>query len=318
MDQLQQVTVAAVYREGHDNVALRLEPTTTALAPFAAGAHVDVHLADGLVRQYSIASAPHQLDHYLLCVKLAAESRGGSRQVCTRLAAGDPLQISMPRNLFALHDGTRQVLIAAGIGITPLLSMAHALDARGEPFVLHYYVSRRADVAFAEQWARGFVHGRVLVHASEDGESPRSHIPLEIRAATSRDHLYLCGPAAFMNRFSALANGFGWVPGQIHQEHFGATNSGRDSDAAFEVELASSGRVVRVDAGTTIAQALRDAGETVAVSCEQGMCGACLTGLVAGEPEHRDSVLSADARAANRQIALCCSRSRGPRLTLDL
>lgn len=318
MGPLQDVRIAALADEGHGQRALRLEPLHGALPAFEAGAHLDVHLPGGLVRQYSIASAPHQRDHYLLCVRLAADSRGGSRQLCGELAAGDRLRISAPRNLFPLRAGTRQVLIAAGIGITPLLSMAQALEARGEDFVLHYYVRRRGQVAFAARLRRGFAHGRVLVHASDEGESARTHVPVEIRAATSRDQLYLCGPAPFMERFAALAAGFGWTPGQVHREHFGAVARPAGKDQAFEVELAGSGRVLTVPAQASIAQALQRAGVAVPVSCEQGICGACLTGVLAGEPEHRDSVLGEAERAAGRQIALCCSRSRSPRLVLDL
>jgi ferredoxin-NADP reductase len=315
---LHEVRVAAIADHGGGQRALRLEALDGVLPAFEAGAHVDVHLPDGLVRQYSIASAPQQRDHYLLCVKLAAQSRGGSHQIVHHLAAGERLRISAPRNLFPLRSGTRQLLLAAGIGITPLLSMAHALDARGEDFVLHCYARRRDELAFAELLQRGFEHGRVLLHFSADGESPRTHVPRELRAATSRDQLYLCGPTAFMQRYAVLADSFGWLPGNVHREHFGALDLGRADDAGFEVELASDGRRVVVAPGQSIAGALRQAGVPVALSCEQGMCGACLTGVLAGEPDHRDSVLDAAARGAGDRIALCCSRSRSPRLVLDL
>lgn len=164
---LHEVRVAEVVDQGHRQRAIRLEPIGAELPAFEAGAHVDLHLPDGLVRQYSIASAPHARDHYLLCVKLADASRGGSRHLCEQLAAGDRLQISTPRNLFPLHPGERHVLLAAGIGITPLLSMAEALEARGEAFVLHYYARRQADVAFEQRLQQGFQHGQVQVHLSD-------------------------------------------------------------------------------------------------------------------------------------------------------
>ena len=318
MNALHDVRVAAATDEGPGQRALRLEPLHGQLPSFDAGAHVDVHLPDGLVRQYSIASAPHQRDHYLLCVRHVTDSRGGSRQLCGSIALGDRLQISAPRNLFPLRAGSRQVLIAAGIGITPLLSMAQALEARGEDFVLHYYVHQREQVAFSARLQRGFVHGRVLLHASTEGESARTHVPVELRAATSRDQLYLCGPAPFMDRFTALATGFGWALAQVHREHFGAALSTTTTDRAFEVELASTGQVVTVPAQVSIAHALHQAGIAVPVSCEQGICGACLTGVLAGEPEHRDSVLSPAERAASHKLVLCCSRSRSARLLLDL
>jgi ferredoxin-NADP reductase len=186
-------------------------------------------------------------------VRLAAESRGGSRQLCTQLQESEHLWISAPRNLFAMHAGSRQVLIAGGIGITPLLAMAEELEARGEAFVLHYYVHHRQQIAFAERWQRGFRYGRLLLHAGDAGESARTHVPREIRAATSHEHLYLCGPNAFMQHFDAMAAGFGWRPAQIHQEHFAVAVPLADSDEPFEVELARSGRVVTVPARSSIA-----------------------------------------------------------------
>ncbi|APO97442.1 PDR/VanB family oxidoreductase [Xanthomonas vesicatoria] len=317
---LHEVRVADVVDQGHRQRAIRLEPVGAQLPAFEAGAHVDLHLPDGLIRQYSIASAPHVRDHYLLCVKLADASRGGSRHLCEQLSTGDRLQISSPRNQFPLHPGERHVLLAAGIGITPLLSMAEALEARGEPFVLHYYARRHADVAFVQRLQQGFTHGQAHVHLSDGGQSPRVHVPDALVQAGAHDQLYLCGPAAFMDHFTQLARTHGWTAAQLHREHFAAVDTGgaHDTDSAFEVELAASGRVVQVPADCSIANALLDAGIEVPLSCEQGMCGACLTGVVAGTPDHRDSVLSDAERAANRQITVCCSRSRSRRLVLDL
>ncbi|MFO3705363.1 PDR/VanB family oxidoreductase [Xanthomonas codiaei] len=317
---LHEVRVAAVAEQGHRQRAIRLEPIGNELPAFEAGAHVDLHLPDGLIRQYSIASAPHVRDHYVLCVKLADASRGGSRHLCEQLTAGDRLRISSPRNLFPLHPGERHVLLAAGIGITPLLSMAEALEARGEAFVLHYYARRHADVAFGQRLQQGFVHGQVHLHLSDGGQSPRVHVPEELGQARAHDQLYLCGPAAFMDHFTQLARAHGWSAAQLHREHFAATDAshGHTADRAFEVELAASGRVLQVPADCSIASALLDAGIEVPLSCEQGMCGACLTGVIAGVPDHRDSVLGDAERASNTQITLCCSRSRSPRLVLDL
>ncbi|MCC4619972.1 PDR/VanB family oxidoreductase [Xanthomonas cassavae CFBP 4642] len=317
---LHEVRVAAVAEQGPRQRAIRLESIGSELPAFEAGAHVDLHLPDGMIRQYSIASAPHVRDHYVLCVKLADASRGGSRHLCEQLSPGDRLQISSPRNLFPLHPGERHVLLAAGIGITPLLSMAEALEARGEPFVLHYYVRRHTDVAFGQRLQQGFLHGQVQLHLSDGGQSPRVHVPEELGQARARDQLYLCGPAAFMDHFTQLALARGWRAAQLHRERFAAVDPAHDHGAerAFEVELAASGRVLQVPADGSIASALLDAGIEVPLSCEQGMCGACLTGVLAGVPDHRDSVLSDAERASNTQITLCCSRSRSPRLVLDL
>ena len=313
---LLEVLVADATEQGAGNRALRLEPLTGTLPPFQAGAHVDVHLPGGLVRQYSIASAPAARDHYLLCVKREADSRGGSRHIHEQLGPGHRLWISTPRNLFELQAEGPHLLLAAGIGITPLLSMARALDAQGQPFVLHYYVHDRARAAFAGELQAGFAHGRVELHASTEGTSARRHVPAELD--TPRGHLYLCGPAAFMDRFATLAAAHGWDSGQVHREHFAGVAATLADDEAFEVELASTGLVVEVAADTTIAQALEAAGFPLPVSCEQGICGACVTGVRAGIPDHRDCVLSEQEHAANTCITPCCSRSRSPRLVLEL
>jgi len=314
---LLQVVVTDIAEQGEGNRALTLAPLLGELPPFEAGAHVDVHLPGGVVRQYSIASAPDERDrHYVLCVKLAPASRGGSRHIHEQLVAGQRLWISLPRNHFPLQADGPHLLLAAGIGITPLLSMAQALDARGEAFVLHHYVRERAQAAFAGRLAQGFAHGRVQVHADAEGESPLTHVPDEL--AQPRGHLYLCGPGGFMDHFAALAGRAGWPAQNIHSERFDPVELVRADDAPFEVELASSGEVVEVPAGQSIAQALGEAGIPVEVSCEQGMCGACVTGVLAGVPDHRDCVLGAAEHAANDRMTLCCSRSRSPRLVLAL
>lgn len=314
---LLQVVVTDIAEQGEGNRALTLAPLLGELPPFEAGAHVDVHLPGGVVRQYSIASAPDERDrHYVLCVKLAPASRGGSRHIHEQLVAGQRLWISLPRNHFPLQADGPHLLLAAGIGITPLLSMAQALDARGEAFVLHHYVRERAQAAFAGRLAQGFAHGRVQVHADAEGESPLTHVPGEL--AQPRGHLYLCGPGGFMDHFAALAERAGWPAQNIHSERFDPVELVRADDAPFEVELASSGEVVEVPAGQSIAQALGEAGIPVEVSCEQGMCGACVTGVLAGVPDHRDCVLGAAEHAANDRMTLCCSRSRSPRLVLAL
>ena len=314
---LLQVVVTDIAEQGEGNRALTLAPLLGELPPFEAGAHVDVHLPGGVVRQYSIASAPDERDrHYVLCVKLAPASRGGSRHIHKQLVAGQRLWISLPRNHFPLQADGPHLLLAAGIGITPLLSMAQALDARGEAFVLHHYVRERAQAAFAGRLAQGFAHGRVQVHADAEGESPLTHVPGEL--AQPRGHLYLCGPGGFMDHFAALAGRAGWPAQNIHSERFDPVELVRADDAPFEVELASSGEVVEVPAGQSIAQALGEAGIPVEVSCEQGMCGACVTGVLAGVPDHRDCVLGAAEHAANDRMTLCCSRSRSPRQVLAL
>lgn len=305
--------------QGTANVGIRLVALDGALLPsFEAGAHVDIFLPGGLVRQYSIASSPTQPDHYQLCIKLEPCSRGGSSFIHSQLQEGDELEISTPRNLFALREGRRHVLIAAGIGITPLLSMAEALHSRGEAFALHYYTRHAADVAFGER-LRGHLTGAVHFHHSSEGRSPRDHLPEELAAPQAGTQLYLCGPSAFMSDLQQRATALGWAPEVIHKEAFSAGELPALTEGeAFEVQLGSTGAVYNVAPAQSIAQALMEAGVEVPLSCEQGICGACVTGVLDGQPLHLDSVLSAAEQAGNRVMTLCCSRSRSARLVLDL
>lgn len=311
------VRVSAIEEQGLGNRSLRLEALHGVLPPFEAGAHIDLHLPNGLVRQYSLAGSPRQRDHYLLCIKHEPLSRGGSAFIHQQLAEGCQLQISPPRNAFPLREAEHHLLVAAGIGITPLLSMAEELQAQGRPFSLHYYTRTPNDLAFAERWRRGFSPGSVQLHHSSEGRSPRRHLPVELLARREGSRLYLCGPQAFMSALHERASQLGWPESHIHSEAFAPGTDDRTGDA-FDVTLARSGRTVTVAPEQSIATALQAAGVEVALSCEMGICGACLVGLLEGQADHRDQVLSDAERAANRQIALCCSRSRSPRLVLDL
>ncbi len=322
------VFVDAMSRQGAGNLAVTLVPASGGELPaFRAGAHVDVHLRDGLVRQYSIASSPNDRNSYLLCVRRASLSRGGSEHVHASIRVGDVLQISNPRNLFELQPAANHVLVAGGIGITPLLSMAHALDEAGTPFELHYYVASASDVAFARRLAQGFTHGHVRIYSDEEGKGPQACPPQTVLKPPTDSRLYLCGPGGFMDFITDTALRNGWPQERIHREEFGpaSNNSTPESGStsgvtdSFEVRLTSSGRSFMVQPHQSIADVLLDAGVNVPISCGMGICGACLTTVVSGEVDHRDSVQSDGEKcAASQSIALCCSRSRSPLLVIDL
>jgi len=318
-----EVVIDAMSRQGAGNVAVELMRADGAALPaFEAGAHVDVHLPGGLIRQYSIASPPADRSRYVLCVRREPASRGGSASVHERLRVGQALTISTPRNLFALRPGGHHVLVAGGIGITPLLAMGHQLLAAGSSFELHYYVRSRQEIAFLRQ-LQGELGERVHLHSAEEGRDARQVLPGALDGAGNDHQLYLCGPAAFMDHITAAAQARGWDAARIHSEAFAPvvpvpSADAAAQDAAFEVQLASSGQVYRVPADRTIAQVLGEAGVPLSLSCEMGICGACLTDVVEGMPDHRDSVQSETEKAGNRQITVCCSRSRSPRLTLAL
>ncbi|WP_346778066.1 PDR/VanB family oxidoreductase [Paraburkholderia sp. Ac-20347] len=307
--------------QGRGNLAVRLVSADgSALPPFDAGAHIDVHFARGLIRQYSIASAPHERDHYVLCVKREAPSRGGSAYVHERLRVGDRLDVSLPRNMFGLRDGSLHVLMAGGIGITPLLSMTESLERSGIPFELHYYVRERIDTAFKARWATGFTHGSVHIHHSLDGESARDVLPAALKAPAAGTQLYLCGPEGFMRHVAESAREFGLKSESIHKEAFGApVEQTRTDNRSFQVVLASSGQTFEIAPDRSIASVLLESGVNVPLSCEMGICGACLTPLIEGQANHRDTVQSdAEKCASKQQIALCCSRARTSRVVIDL
>lgn len=293
-------------------------PEGGALPAFTAGAHVDVHLPNGLVRQYSLCNAPSDGARYLLGVQLAADSRGGSRAMHEQLAVGARLRIGAPRNLFALQPQARHsVLVAAGIGITPILSMAEHLSESGQSFELHYVVRSIEAAAFLPHIrASAFAH-RLQLHLGGGASAPHLSPSAFVPAAHSDHHLYVCGPGGFMDAVFGAARERGWAAAQLHQEHFGAAPPARAA-GSFELLLARSGRRITVAPEQSAVQALAAAGVVVPTSCEQGVCGTCLTRVLDGVPEHQDLYLSPDEQAANDQFLPCCSRARTACLTLDL
>jgi vanillate O-demethylase ferredoxin subunit len=291
------------------------------LPRFEAGAHVDVHVHNGLVRQYSLCNSPDESHRYRLGILRTPESRGGSSGLHAYLAEGGTLEVSRPRNAFRLRDDAGYaVLVAGGIGITPLLSMAHRLHALDRPFELHYCVKSRGKAAFLNEIEAAPFRQSVVVHC--DDEAPEQRLDpagLAARALATRSaDLYMCGPGGFMDWVTATAIAAGWAPERIFSERFGASATPSADAASFTVTAARSRVSVVVDATKTIAEALREQGISVPVSCEQGICGTCLTRVIDGIPDHRDLYQTDSERAANAHITLCCSRSKSANLVLDL
>lgn len=230
------------------------------------------------------------------------------------------LQISTPRNHFRLDaSAPHSLLLAGGIGITPILCMAEALAARGAAFSMHYCTRSRQRTAFAGRIAASKFARAVHVH-TDDAPVPEFDLPAIIAAAPEGTHIYVCGPAGYIDAVLAAAQLQGWPESRLHYERFSASPqvSTDTDDGPFQVRIASTGQTVTVDAGHTVVQALAEQGIDVLTSCEQGVCGTCLTRVLEGEPEHRDSYLTAEEQAANDQFLPCCSRSRSPLLVLDL
>jgi len=289
------------------------------LPPFSAGAHVDVHLPGGLTRPYSLCNSPAETHRYRIAVLREAASRGGSVAMHEAVSEDARLEISAPRNLFPLNDeADAHLLLAGGIGITPLLAMAEALHRRGSSFRLHYCARSRSRAAFVDEIQSSGYADRVQFHFSEGAAERRLDIAHLLASPQPGTHLYACGPAGFMDAVLAGARAQGWSEQRLHHEVFNAAPAESAGDRAFEVLLGLSGRVVAVPAGCSIVAALSQAGVAIPTSCEQGICGTCMTTVLDGTPEHRDQYLTPEEQAAGTLILPCCSRAKSARLVLAL
>ena len=286
------------------------------LPAFDAGAHVDLRLDGEILRSYSLCGDPTDRSRYRLGILRDPASRGGSTSVHRDLHEGAKVSVAEPRNNFPLNpDAPHSVLIGGGIGITPLMSMARTLAARDAGFVLHYCTRSLALTAFVEELQQAPFDAKVRFH-HDDGASEQRFGAALLPDPASGAHLYVCGPTGFMDWVIGLARDIGYAEGAIHREYFNVEVD--TGGAAFEVEVASTGQVVTVAEGQTIVQALAAIGVKVQVSCENGVCGTCLTGVLAGTPDHRDVFLTDEEHQDNDQITLCCSRALSARLVLDL
>ncbi|SDK36488.1 vanillate O-demethylase ferredoxin subunit [Pseudomonas delhiensis] len=289
------------------------------LPPFTAGSHIDVHVAPGIVRQYSLCNSPHERGRYLIAVLDEPASRGGSRGMHADVQEGSRLAIGAPRNLFDLDlGGDRYLLFAGGIGITPMLAMAHSLLAAGKRFELHYCGRSIERLAFLGLLNEAPFAKHLRVHVDNGPVEQRLDAAQVLALPAQGDQLYVCGPSGFMSHIQATAKASGWSDRQFHREDFTAPPQVLEGDRAFEIELSSSGRVLQVPAQKTALEVLLAHGVAIESACEQGICGTCITRVLAGEPDHRDQYLDAAEHARNDSFTPCCSRSRSPRLVLDL
>ncbi|ESQ83183.1 PDR/VanB family oxidoreductase [Asticcacaulis benevestitus] len=288
------------------------------LPPFTAGAHIDVHLPNGLVRQYSLSNSPRSTQFYELGIRREALSRGGSDWIHTA-RPGERVRISAPRNLFPLADNARRhLLFAAGIGITPIMSMVRSLQAVGGDFEIFYSVQSRKDAAFLFD-LEALKLGAKFKFLADGRHAAMATINAAISHPVTETHLYVCGPRSYVDTILCEARQKGWSEKQLHTEAFAPSSStALSTDNAFTVLLKRSGRRITVTADMTVAKALELQGVALPVSCEQGICGTCLTRVLSGVPEHRDQYLTDEERGLNDQFTPCCSRSQTPELILDL
>jgi ferredoxin-NADP reductase len=313
------VQVTRITQVASDINLLELTPAEgQELPPFTAGSHIDLHLSNGMIRSYSLSGAPDESGHYLIGVKNEPEGTGGSRFIHEELKIGDELDISGPRNNFALQEEVdHTVLIAGGIGVTPLVSMSLRLENIGKPWELHYAGRHRGSTAFIpELSAFGSMVNFYLRNGAEDpAHSRRMDIPAIVEAAPPGSHFYCCGPTEMINGFVAATSSL--PPDRVHFERF-ANDQPIDKDGSFTVILKQSGETIEILSGQTILDALLERGIDAPYSCMEGICSACETKVLAGIPDHHDMILSADQKAANNVMMICCSRSKTPELVLEL
>ena len=315
-----QVNVTRKAEEADGICSFELCPVDGSTLPaFEAGAHIDIHIADGLTRQYSLCNDPRERHRYLISVLKDPSSRGGSRAMHEQVQSGQTLSISAPRNLFPLdRSAQRHLLFGGGIGITPMLAMAWELSHQGADFELHYCFRSSQRAAFVEMLAQTRFADRITLHDDSGPQTQKLDAPALLAAPHADTHLYVCGPTGFMNYILDAAQNAGWSQDRVHKEFFAADPVDQSANVPFEVQLASNGQVFRIPAERSVFEVLDEAGIAIESSCEQGVCGTCVTRVLKGIPEHRDKFLTEAEHAANDRFTPCCSRARSSRLVLDL
>jgi vanillate O-demethylase ferredoxin subunit len=289
------------------------------LPAFTAGAHIDVHITDDLVRQYSLCNDPRETHRYQIAVLRDPSSRGGSHAMHDKVSVGDMLRISAPRNHFGLSDAPKTLLLAGGIGITPILCMAEELQAADQPFEMHYSARSPERTAFLSRLSNAPFVQHLQMHFDSGEAGQKLDLPAVLARQPFDTRLYVCGPSGFITYVVDSAKKAGWSDDRVHREFFGlAVHDAAQVDAPFEVKVASTGTVYLVPTNRSMLDVLLENGVEVEASCEAGVCGTCLTRVLEGVPDHRDVYMSDTEHAANDQVTVCCSRAKSALLVLDL
>jgi ferredoxin-NADP reductase len=296
-------------------------PDGRLLPGHSAGAHILVSLPDGGERHYSLISTDTSIDtgggvaDYRLGVQLEENGKGGSRFM-HGLREGDVVSVLPPRNDFALREhSSPALLIAGGIGVTPIISMATELRRRERPFAFHYSGRSRAAMAFIDE-IEALCGEALTIHCDDEPECCLDIAGL-IASASRDSHLYVCGPRGMIEAAREQAHARGFAREQVHFELFDKVED-QPGDAAFEVEISSTGQVFSVPPGKSIIEVLEAGGIDLLYDCQRGDCGICQTAVLEGVPDHRDVILTDEERAANDVMQICVSRAKSPRLVLDL
>ncbi|MEV4832166.1 PDR/VanB family oxidoreductase [Micromonospora sp. CA-248260] len=308
-----ELTVVARERVAAEVVEIGLaRPDGGDLPRWTPGAHVDLALGPELVRQYSLCGDPADRSVLRIAVQREPDGRGGSRLAHARLTVGGTVRVHGPRNTFPLVAARRYLFVAGGIGITPIRPMVDAADAAGADWRLAYGGRSRATMAFATTLRERYGDRVCLCPQDETGLLDLTGL----LGRTGDGLVYCCGPESLVRAVEEHCAD--WLPGRLHVERFTPRGDADGPETAIEVELALSGRTVRVPPGVPILRAVEEAGVPVLSSCREGTCGTCETPVLAGVPEHRDSLLTAQERAAGDTMMICVSRARTPRLVLEL
>ncbi len=310
--------VHTLRHEAQDIISIELRPAAgVTLPPFSPGAHIDLHLPTGLVRSYSLCNEAGSTDRYVIGVLRDKASRGGSRAVHEQLRIATPLNISAPRNHFPLDESaSHSVLIAGGIGITPLLCMARQLTKLGRSYEVLYSARSRAAAAFMEELKS--LGARVHWHFDDEAGGPPDLRNLLMQRRAKDTHFYACGPTAMLDAFEAHCKDLGIA--HMHLERFSAkpVQAANDARTQYAVELRKSGLHFEVEAGKTLHDMLIELKVDVPWSCEEGICGACETRVLEGVVDHRDMVLTPSEQAAHKVMMVCVSGCKSERLVLEL
>lgn len=309
-----QARIRAIRWEAEGILSFILEPAGGGLMPaFDPGAHIDVQLAPGLARSYSLANDPAVRAHYEIGVHLSPESRGGSRHIHERWRAGDIVEISELKNNFPLvEDAPHTVLIAGGIGITPMLPMIARLNRLGRSWELHYVAATPERAAYAAQLEE---HDGVRIVFDGIPGGQRLDLKAISDSAPADAHLYCCGPSGMLDAFVAINSER--PKDHVHIEYFSAETVVA-TEGGYTLELARSGKTIAVEEGETMLDALLTAGIDIGFACGEGVCGTCEVKVLDGIPDHRDHFLTDEDKASNRSIMVCCSGVKSSRLVLDI
>jgi vanillate O-demethylase ferredoxin subunit len=293
-------------------------PAQQPLPPYGAGAHIEVDVRPGLIRRYSLCGDPNDQSRYQIAVQHDPHSRGGSRAIHENWREGDLIMASAPRNNFALVAVDAPIiLIAGGIGITPLLAMAFELTQRERPFELHYAARSSSHMAFREQLADSPFQKAVRFYFDDGHSDQRFNIRRLVAALPRNAHVYVCGPTGFNAGVMDAAQRAGFANQQLHRETFAVGSFGA-SNRPFRVEIASTRQQFDIPADHTILEVLDQNGVFIPSMCRQGICGICITNVISGQVDHRDNYLALDERAKSDVMLPCCSRGATYHLILDV